>query len=200
MDPSCGTSNYPQNTSTPSFSKTRLEEVGSVPSFPIYISDHCPTTNRGCDSNQAVTIVCPAIYRLFMSFVILYINLPEGCIVTTKYIASGQVSRVRGRITPNFGCPISASSDHFPGLCGVMLRPCYNFVVYLWGRIRFEGFGLHHEKFSWMRPACMEVNCSHQECPRPKWHHFHLLQRRLPLHAQSRRDIGMKCGRGRKSH
>jgi len=81
-----------------------------------------------------------------MSFVVLYVNLPEGCIVTKIYIASGQVSRVRDRITPNFGCSISASSDQFPGLCGVMLRPCYNFVVYLWGRIRFEGFGLHHEK------------------------------------------------------
>lgn len=70
------------------------------------------------------------------------ISLHKDCIVTTKYIASGQASRVRGRITPNFGCPISASSDQFPSFCGVMLRPCYNFVVYLRGRIRFEGFGL----------------------------------------------------------
>jgi hypothetical protein len=46
---------------------------------------------------------------------------------------------------PNFDCTIGTGSNQFPGLCGVMFRPCYDFMVYPWGRIRFEGFGLYHE-------------------------------------------------------
>jgi len=61
-------------------------------------------------------------------------------------MTSRQVSRARRWVTPNFDCPVGTGGDQFAGLRGVMFRPCYNFMVYLRGRIGIEGFGLHQEK------------------------------------------------------
>src|SRR5487761_1285078 len=103
------------------------------PRYPLrylatYMSDHCPIPNRGRESWQAVTIVCRTTiwsrYALHRSLCLT--NLPEG-LYCTIYITSKRVSRVVGWIMPNLDCTISAGSDQFPGLHGVMFRPCYDF-------------------------------------------------------------------------
>jgi hypothetical protein len=112
------------------------------------MSDYCLVTNRGCESSQAVILVCPIIiqtpYALHCSLCLT--NLPEGCIATTIYITSRQISRVRDWITPNLDCTISTGSDQFSSLHGVMFCPCYDLMVYLRGRVRFEGLCLHQKR------------------------------------------------------
>jgi hypothetical protein len=91
------------------------------------------------------------------SLCLFHRSAPKGCIVTIYLHSQIQVSCARGWITPDFDSAIGTCGDHLSSLRGVMLCPCYDFMVYLRRRIRFKRSCLRQEELRKMSPMCIKA-------------------------------------------